>query len=197
MPDPSQPDSSINARVSDRSVAPEPSEADVLQALAEVEKATKADGQLPPISPAAQSPFSRYAFPVLYIVTVLSVSVAIGWTVQRIVKSLSSPSTTHQLKSRVGVKSAHQIDSTVQAKSEALLSRLASGDSTAADQILAESDSWSGKTQRTPKTDQLVGIAINFPRFACSRGGGTSAVGPRGYSARRARPQTVAGCRSR
>jgi hypothetical protein len=164
MSDPSQPDSSIKATLSDRSVVPEPSEADVLQALVDVEKATKeAHGQLPPVSRAAQSLFSRYAFPVLYIATVLSVCVAIGWTVQRIVKRLSSSSPARQLGSDAGVTPAHHVDSTVQAKSEAMLSRLASGDSAAADQVMAESDSWTGKTQRTPKTDQLLDIAINSP----------------------------------
>src|SRR5260370_16851720 len=114
MSDPSQPDPSIKATLSDRSVVPEPSEADVVQALVDVEKATKeAHGQLPPVSRAAQSRFSRYAFPVLYIATVLSVCVAIGWTGQRIVKRLSSSSPASQLGSDPPLKPPSPVASTL------------------------------------------------------------------------------------
>src|SRR5260370_17701434 len=123
MSDPSQPDPSIKAQLSDRSVVPEPSEADVVQALVEVEKATKeAHGQLPPVSRSAQSRFSRYAFPVLYIAMVLSVCVALGWTVQRIVKRLSSSSPPRQLGSDAGVKPADQIHPPLQAKPNPMFS---------------------------------------------------------------------------
>src|SRR5260370_2361693 len=136
MSDPSQPDPSIKAGLSDRSVVPEPSEADVVQALVDVEKATKeAHVQLPPVSGAAQSLFSRYVFPALYIAMVLSVCVAIGWTVQRIAKRLSSSSPPSQLRSDAGVKPAYQVDPNVQAKSEAMLNPLASGASAASDPV--------------------------------------------------------------
>ena len=165
-PDLPQPNPSTNAKVSEPSAAPEPSEADVVRALVEVEKATKETySQLPPAAVAAQSRFSRYGFPVLYVAGVVLVCVAIGWAVQRIVKTLSSSSPTQELTSDAGAGPAWQIDPSMQASAEAILSRLATGDSAAADQVMAESDTWTGKTQRTPKIDQFLDRALNSPNL--------------------------------
>lgn len=166
MSDPSQADPSINAKIADHTVAPEPSEADVVQALVEVEKATKeTHSQLPPVAEAAQSRFSQYAFSVLYITMVLLVCVGIGWGVQRIVKGLASPSATREIESDADVGPTNQVDSAIQAQAETLLSHLASGDSAAAGQVMTESDSWTGKTRRTPKTDQFLDSALNSPNL--------------------------------
>ena len=66
------------------------------------------------------------------------------------------------VRGRGAVGTRSRIDSTVQAKAEQLLRRLASGDTGAADEILARSASWTGKTQRTSAATQSVTVAINL-----------------------------------
>ena len=53
------------------------------------------------------------------------------------------------------------IDPAAQDDAEKLLAQVATGDAAAAAQVLAESDGWTGKTHRTPRTDQLVTASLN------------------------------------
>ena len=53
------------------------------------------------------------------------------------------------------------IDPAAQDEAEKLLAQVATGDAAAAAQALAESDGWTGKTHRTPRTDQLVTAILN------------------------------------
>jgi len=61
--------------------------------------------------------------------------------------------------SQLGAEQA--FDPAQQAEAEQLLQRTSAGDSAAADQILAESDGWTGKTQRTQRASQLISAALN------------------------------------
>jgi HEAT repeats len=167
MPDPLQPKPPLNPTRSE-SAAPEPSEADVVQALVEIDDATKRAHAEIPIAPATpQSWWSRYSFPILYIFAVALVCLLLGWAAQRTFKELSSFSSISSPKNSTSARTEPQqdLDSALQSQAETLLSRVASGESAAADQILAESDTWTGKTQRTPRTDQFLEAAINHPNL--------------------------------
>jgi HEAT repeats len=55
----------------------------------------------------------------------------------------------------------HAHDSAAQNEAEALLTRAASGDGAAVQQVIADSDGWTGRTHRTPRTDQLITASLN------------------------------------
>ena len=55
------------------------------------------------------------------------------------------------------------INSAAQAEAEQILAKVAAGDSAAADQLLFQSPNWTGKTHRTPRSEQLVSTALNLP----------------------------------
>ena len=52
-----------------------------------------------------------------------------------------------------------------QSRAEALLARAASGDVASAQQVLSESSGWTGRTSRTPRSDQLVMICLYSRNF--------------------------------
>lgn len=62
---------------------------------------------------------------------------------------------------RVGTRSALNPD--MQLGAEQLLQRAAAGDVGTAEQVLEESPAWTGKTQRTPKSEQSIGVMLNLP----------------------------------
>jgi HEAT repeat protein len=112
--------------------------------------------------PTQRSWFSRNAEVIFYGVLGVAMSLSASWGLGRITKKLIPPATrgnTGQSRPRGG----RQIDAEKQAEVESLLRRLAAGDSAAADQILSQSDSWTGRIARTQTTDQLVANGINLP----------------------------------
>ena len=56
---------------------------------------------------------------------------------------------------------AAAVDSATQSEAEALLARVAGGDTSAAQQAIAAADGWTGRTHRTPRTDQLITSSLN------------------------------------
>lgn len=150
----------------DRDVqAPKPSEAEVGQALAEIEHASKTisggSGTVPPDIAAPQSWLSRKA-PILIFLALLTILVvSVAWLAQHAGKQFSSFVTRQATASPVRSHRS-SIDPVLQSEAEGLLERLAAGDAAAADQIMARSSNWTGKTHRTPKTDQFIGAGINL-----------------------------------
>jgi hypothetical protein len=51
----------------------------------------------------------------------------------------------------------------LQADAEQLLQKAAAGDSGAADQVLLQAPNWTGKTHRTPASEQSIEVALNLP----------------------------------
>jgi hypothetical protein len=91
---------------------------------------------------------------------VLAISLFFGWGAQRIVKRVISAM--KAASSRQAKPTFPQtVDPTVQADAERLLERLARGDLDAANQILAQAPSWTGKIRRTPIANQYLEMAIN------------------------------------
>ena len=56
--------------------------------------------------------------------------------------------------------SADTAASPLQRQAESLLARASSGDESAAQQVLAQADAWTGKTRRTPRSDQSVDACL-------------------------------------
>jgi len=106
--------------------------------------------------------FSRNAEVLFYCALGVAMSLAASWGMGRITKRLTPP-VSRKSTGQSRAAGSRQIDSGQQVKAEGLLRRLASGDSAAADQILRESDSWTGSTTRTQTTDQLIANGINLP----------------------------------
>ncbi len=61
------------------------------------------------------------------------------------------------------IPSRQAINARMQASAEHLLQRVASGDLAATAQVLAQSDEWTGQTQRTPAVQQWITAVLNRP----------------------------------
>jgi hypothetical protein len=144
---------------------PQPSEVEVVQALGEIEQATKNNtaqsGALPIILPPQQSWLSRNAPIIVFLALGFALLGLVAWGAPRAIKALLSSAAGHTDGSGAAA-AAPAIDTERQAKAEELLGRVAAGDLVAADEMLDQSDSWTGKTHRTPKTDQLVTTDLNL-----------------------------------
>jgi hypothetical protein len=137
--------------------SPQPTDEDVVKALVEIQKASSAP------APSADSPIHVVAEPSsakwVVVAAALAMVAAGGYIgrqqVQQLAK-LAGPRVTKRA-------SLASTNGPAQLAAEQLLQQIASGDATAADEILAHSSEWTGKTQRTPKSEQLVTVALNSP----------------------------------
>ena len=180
MADPLQPSDPANAGLASGTAAePRPSEADVVKALVEVEQATR-NGSSPTAPPAhavaTQSSWLTGSGPVVVFVlfgfvAILGLTFLLARGIQRganeVSRELSNAAATRVDHKGVagGTGSApvgHAIDPTAQEEAEKLLARVAAGDSAAAFQVLVASGDWTGKTHRTPRTDQLITTSLNL-----------------------------------
>jgi len=160
--DPSRPANTTPAPKNDGAV--QPTDEDVVRTLFEIEKASTP----PPTAGASVEPeplFSRSSSAVLWLrVGVVAVVLAV-FGINFAGKKVSSLSTgsagSRNRISRAAV--ATVVDPPTQAEAEQLLTRVAAGDSEAADQVLAQSSNWTGKTHRTPTADQQILTALNLP----------------------------------
>jgi HEAT repeats len=143
---------------------PTPSETDVVQAIVEIEKATQqASAQSDVLaSPPADQPswLSNKVLAVIFLGMALATVLAI-WGIQGVVKKfILSPQSGSNGSGAATVQPP--ADPVKQAEAEGLLARVARGDTAAADQVLNQADSWTGKTQTTPRTDQLITTSLNL-----------------------------------
>ena len=138
-----------------------PQDEDVIRTLAEIEKAST--GALPasnnPIGPQGAGLF-RTVPPKLFLAAAAAVGMAV-FAMNFVGQQLSTSGRGSGRSSPVSRRST--LDSTMQTEAEGLLQRVAAGDSSAADQVLAKSGSWTGKTQRTSNTVQWMTAALNRP----------------------------------
>ena len=92
------------------------------------------------------------------------------WGIRRAGQEVSSAAAEakESAKSLAAAESAlsgQAVDPEVQNEAEALLARVAGGDTAAAQQVIAESDGWTGRTRRTPRTDQWITASLNSTDF--------------------------------
>jgi HEAT repeat protein len=139
---------------------PQPSDEDVVKALVEIQNASSAP------APSADSPIHVVAEPSstkwVVVAAALAMIAAAGYVGRQQLQQLE------QLAKVAGPRvtkrtSAPSMNGPSQVAAEQLLQRLASGDAAAADEVLAHSSEWTGKAQRTPKSEQLVTAALNSP----------------------------------
>jgi len=181
MPDPIQPNDSANAKIASENIAePRPSEADVVKALVEVENATTnvVATQSAPPAPPAPGDVRRESWVVgrgpVAIFIALGIGMALGVSlllvrgIERGSKRLSGLADSGRISSGHGNSRGNAreqtrpaIDAAVQKRAEELLARVAAGDNGAADQVLAESSDWTGKSRRSPRTDQFITAGMN------------------------------------
>ena len=169
MPDPIQPGDSVRTSLTSGVASePRPSDVDVVKALVEIEQATKnASSQTatPPPPVPTQQPWLLGKGPVIIyaafvLVIGLGLSVLVTFTIRHGAKEFSKIAAmfTGNTSEPVG----GGFDPRAQAEAENLLARLAAGDAAAPAQVLAESDAWTGKTHRTPRTDELITAGLNL-----------------------------------
>ncbi len=154
--DPFGPDSSVPHS----STEIKPTDEDVVRALFEIQKASskppeldspiKVVGSEPLGSPSTSWP-RRVVFVLVF--TTLAIAFAQRWP--------GFPSR-QQIS---GQSSRSQVNSATQAAAEQLLGQLAASRSGAADEVLAQSADWTGKTHRSPKADQSILTALDLPNM--------------------------------
>jgi len=66
-------------------------------------------------------------------------------------------------RTRPSVRTSSALNPALQNEAEQLLQRVAAGDSAAAAQVLDQASNWTGKTRRTPKSEQSMGVTLNLP----------------------------------
>lgn len=140
-----------------------PSDSDVSQVLAQVERTSHSDSPQGPAMPAAapeQPSASETAPNVAFIFLAILFLCCLVIVARHLSKTLPAASSR---QSATTTPPSPVVDSALQADAERLLAHAVSGDRSSADQILEQSDSWTGKTHRTPQTEQLMGTGINSP----------------------------------
>lgn len=143
---------------------PTPSETEVVQAIVEIENATKeASAQSVELSSPAvaqQQWLSNKVLALIFLALALAVVLA-AWGIQSLVKRiLLSAQSGGNSNGTATVQPA--VDPVKQAQAEGLLARVAAEDPAAADQVLSQAESWTGKTHSTPRTDQLITASLNL-----------------------------------
>ena len=156
-----------------KSEEPRPADEDVIRALAEIEKAstplpsatsnTPIDPNSSGIQPRTNfSSFSSRKAAVQAMVIALGAALGLaGMGVRYLTGRMVFNTRSSRPRSNVRTKSA--LNPALQSEVEQLLERVARGDSDAAGQVLEQAANWTGKTKRTPKSEQSMGVALNLP----------------------------------
>jgi len=147
-----------------------PADEDVIRTLAEIEKASTplpsatsdaplqigmtgpkvSAGSRRPVSPAARS-------------AVVALGAAVGFVIMGLNFLYQHPSSGQSRRGPARVISRSSLDPALQAEAEQLLQKTAAGDSGAADEVLLQAPNWTGKTHRTPTSEQSIEVALNLP----------------------------------
>ena len=145
--------------------APKPTEAEVGQALVEIEKASSAaasqSGPMPPLASPSQSWFSRH-LPILCFLALVIAFIATMYSLARRATEQIRVSQAEGIDKIAERPARSSSDPALQAEAEQMLSEVVAGNPGAADRLLARSDAWTGRTGRTPQTDQLIATGINL-----------------------------------
>jgi len=165
FPDSPRPDFPTSGPKTDAQI--KPTDEDVVRALVEIEKSSTVT------PPSADSPihlvpegpwFTQYS-PAVRAKIVLAMGgmmiALLGFLVSRQSVSRAGGTAPWNRNSTSG-GIVRNVDSSAQAEAEQVLTRVAAGDSVAADEVLEKSSEWTGKTQRTPRSEQLISTALNL-----------------------------------
>jgi hypothetical protein len=97
---------------------------------------------------------------IVWFLALIAVSALLAWGLQSAGKRLMA-SLNAERPASTSLTSARPSSPTAQSEAEGLLARVAAGDSVAAEQVLSQSETWIGKTRRTPRTNQLITVALD------------------------------------
>ena len=156
-----------------RAEPPKPSQAEplqstleeVVQATLEVDHATQQasaeSSELESKRAARPAWVSSRAAAVFYFVILTAVIVLLAWGATHVVNGLFLR-TAGQSNGNANAAPHGATDTARQKEAEEFLARVATGDAAAANLVLEQSDGWTGKTEATPKTDQLITTSLNL-----------------------------------
>ena len=156
-----------------KSEEPRPADEDVIRALSEIEKASTpllSATSNTPISPSSSglqpranlSSFSSKSALVQAMVIALGAALGLaGMGVRYLTGRMVFD--TRSSRPRSNMRASSALNPVLQNEAEQLLQRVASGDVAAAGQVLEQAANWTGKTRRTPQSEQSMGIALNLP----------------------------------
>jgi len=146
-----------------------PADEDVIRTLAEIEKASTtlpsatSDNSLQVSAGAPPRPASTAAVNAAWRSAAIAIGAAAGFVILGLNFLGRQTSTGQSRRGPARVISRSSLDPARQAEAEQLLQKVVAGDTSAADQVLQVSGNWTGKTHRTPKSEQLMGAALNSP----------------------------------
>jgi hypothetical protein len=148
------------------SVAPaQPPQVEATKPLGETDQSAQIaptqSATVPIVPPPQPSWLSRNAPILVFLILGFSFLGLIAWGAPRAIKAVVSVAAEHRA-SETAAPRTRAIDTDEQDKAEELLGRVAAGDLSAADQVLDQSDGWTGKTHRTAKTTQLITTDLNL-----------------------------------
>jgi hypothetical protein len=155
---------------------PQPSDEDVVRALVEINNASSAPTPSAdsPIHIVAEEPSRKW----LVVVAAMVMVAAVGYVGKQEVLRLA------QLQNgRVVRGTAAPSGGPAQMAAEQLLAKAAGGDPQAVDEILAQSSEWTGRTQRTQRSEQLVTALLNHPDLHVRQAGVRAELALDGVSA--------------
>jgi hypothetical protein len=137
---------------------------DVVQATLEIGVATQrgsAEGRESDSRRAARPALFSNRAAILYFLIVTTVIVLLAWGATHLVNGLF-PRAAGQGNGNANMAPRVAADTALQAEAEGLLERLTRRDAAAANQVLEQSDGWTGKTKTTQKTDQFISTSLNL-----------------------------------
>jgi hypothetical protein len=155
---------------------PQPTDEDVVRALMEIKNASSAPMRSAesPIHVVAEEPSRKW----LVIAIAMALLAAAGYAGKQEVARLAQ---LQNGRSARGTTPQNAVP--VQTVAEHLLAKVAAGDANAADEILAHSSEWTGKAQRTPRSEQLVTAILNQPDLHLRQAGVRAELALDGVSA--------------
>jgi len=138
---------------------PSPSEADLVEALGEIEQASQ-DFPAKSTEISSNSPLhsSSSALTIVCVALLVAAIVGAGWGARRLAKTYF----TSRSAPNHAIVNHRATDAALQTEVEQLLQRVAEGDVSAARQVVGHAESWTGRTARTAKTDQFTTTALNL-----------------------------------
>ena len=152
--------------------APRPADDDVARALAEIQKAStplpSATSNIPvgpgsPGTPPAQYGSFRSSKQAAVVMVAMGMLAGLGFVAAFTFMRHAPWDTGRSGHVRSNGRARSAIDPALQSEAEQLLQRVAAGDAGAAGQVLEQAGNWTGKTRRTPQSEQSMGVALNLP----------------------------------
>ena len=146
-----------------------PADEDVIRTLAEIAKASTplpsatSDNSLQASPGAPWRPASPAAVNAAWRSAAIAIGAAAGFAILGLNIAGRQSSSGQSRRGAGRVISRSSLDPARQAEAEQLLQKVAARDAAAADRVLQISGNWTGKTHRTPKSEQSIGVALNVP----------------------------------